>query len=634
MERFYEMREKEGRYVFSEWLKEHDLKKCLKPLGEYRPCPKAGDRAFWDHIPADIRTMALSYAEQYLGYEYPIVRASDFMNFYRKGDREANTRQHIERRQALRRLVIGECVEHKGRFMDDIIDGVWAICEESFWGLNAHNGVNADIEILPNTQDRYIDLFAGETASLLAYTQYLLGDELDAVTPMILQRVRAEIRERIILPFLHRRDFWWMGYTSHPVNNWTPWIISNMLAVFLLMEPDPDLRERCVKKACFCLDRFIGSYRPDGACDEGSHYWTKAGGSLFDCLDELYAATDGAFDFFKEPLIGNIVRYIAYCHIAGPYYVNYADGAPVLNELNYSLVYRYGKAVGDEQVMGLAARCHRPYEEELNIPLMRLLPAIMYDEEIRRCPLKDKAFRDAYLADNDVVFARDCEAEDGFFFSAKGGCNAESHNHNDVGSCIAYWKGVPLLIDLGVETYSRKTFSPQRYEIWTMQSSFHNCPEINGQMQFPGGEARAAAVQYSADKTHVRFEMDIAAAYPQEAGVEKYVRAYDLDRPEKDRWTLTIADEARFAREENQVALNFMTWKEPVLQPDGSLLIDLGGGALVEMRGEGLTPAVERYEFSDKRLSQAWTNGVVYRVRFPLSCGREGKAKVTLRPAK
>ena len=122
MERFHEMREKEGRYVFSEWLKEHDLKKCLKPLGEYRPCPKAGDRAFWDHIPADIRTMALTYAEKYLGYEYPIVRASDFMNFYRKGDREANTRQHINRRQALRRLVIGECVEHKGRFMDDIID--------------------------------------------------------------------------------------------------------------------------------------------------------------------------------------------------------------------------------------------------------------------------------------------------------------------------------------------------------------------------------------------------------------------------------------------------------------------------------------------------------------------------------
>lgn len=620
--------------MFSEWLKEHELKKCLKPLAEYRPCPKAADRSFWENLPRDIRAMALEHAEPYLGYGYPIVRASDFMNFYRKGDRSANSGQHFSRRQALRRLVIGECVEHKGRFMDDIIDGVWAICEESFWGVNAHNGVSADSEMLPNVQSRYIDLFAGETAALLAYTQYLLGDELDAVTPMILQRVRFEIRERIILPYLNRRDFWWMGYDrTRAVNNWTPWVTSNMLAVFLLMEPDGDLRARCVRKACFSLDRFLDAYKPDGACDEGAHYWTKAGLSLFDCLDELYAATGGAFDFFKEPLIGNIARYIAYCHIAGPYYVNYGDGAPILNELNYAQVYRFGRAVGDEQVMALAARCLRPYEEELNIPIMRLLPAIMVEEEARNCALKEKACRDAYLADNQVVFARDCDEEDGFFFSAKGGNNAESHNHNDVGSCIAYWKGVPLLIDLGVETYSRKTFSDRRYEIWTMQSGFHNLPDLNGTMQRPGRDARAEVVEYGAGEGSVRFALDIAAAYPAEAGVERYVRAYELDRPEKGRWTLVIDDEMRFAREKNEAVLNFMTWKEPVPQPDGSLLITLGDGAQAVMSCGDCEPVVEKYEFPDTRLRQAWTDGTVYRTRFVCACGRQGRVRVTLRPA-
>lgn len=61
----------------------------------------------------------------------------------------------------------------------------------------------------------------------------------------------------------------------------------------------------------------------------------------------------------------------------------------------------------------------------------------------------------------------------------KAGCNNDSHNHNDVGSVTLYRDGRPLLVDIGVETYSKKTFSAQRYEIWTMQSSWHNLPEFD-----------------------------------------------------------------------------------------------------------------------------------------------------------
>jgi hypothetical protein len=36
------------------------------------------------------------------------------------------------------------------------------------------------------------------------------------------------------------------------------------------------------------------------------------------------------------------------------------------------------------------------------------------------------------------------------------------------------------------ETYTRKTFSSQRYEIWTMQSGYHQLPKINGVDQMQG----------------------------------------------------------------------------------------------------------------------------------------------------
>ena len=47
-------------------------------------------------------------------------------------------------------------------------------------------------------------------------------------------------------------------------------------------------------------------------------------------------------------------------------------------------------------------------------------------------------------------------SERGFYVAAKGGHNAESHNHNDVGSFIVYADGYPALIDVGVEAYTAK----------------------------------------------------------------------------------------------------------------------------------------------------------------------------------
>ncbi|MFR6092659.1 MAG: heparinase II/III family protein [Faecalibacterium prausnitzii] len=43
---------------------------------------------------------------------------------------------------------------------------------------------------------------------------------------------------------------------------------------------------------------------------------------------------------------------------------------------------------------------------------------------------------------------------------AKFGSNGDSHNHNDTGSITVYKDGRPFLIDIGVESYTQKTFSP------------------------------------------------------------------------------------------------------------------------------------------------------------------------------
>ena len=64
----------------------------------------------------------------------------------------------------------------------------------------------------------------------------MLRDELDAYSKGIGKRVFAELNKRIFQPYLTRTDFWWMGFTGQPVNNWNPWVNTNVLMTALYSE--------------------------------------------------------------------------------------------------------------------------------------------------------------------------------------------------------------------------------------------------------------------------------------------------------------------------------------------------------------------------------------------------------------
>ena len=69
-------------------------------------------------------------------------------------------------------------------------------------------------------------------------------------------------------------------------------------------------------------------------------------------------------------------------------------------------------------------------------------------------------------------------------FAARGGCNGESHNHNDVGSFILSIDNSQLLIDMGGRPYTRQYFEDGvRYTFLETSSRGHNAPIINGKYQ-------------------------------------------------------------------------------------------------------------------------------------------------------
>jgi hypothetical protein len=460
---------------------------------------------------------------------------------------------------------------------------------------------------LPDTGEPVVDLFAAETSGLLAWTNYLVGNLLGNVSPLLPERIRLEVDRRILTPCLARDDFWWMGFSDRQVNNWDPWICSNWLASALLLERDSERRASAVSKILHCLDNFLNGYADDGGCDEGPGYWGRAGASLFDCLELLHAATGGRCNGFALPLVHQIALYICRAHIYNEWYTNFGD-APARVFSNGDLIYRFGKRLGDERLMAHGAFCAFARDEKA-IPddnIGRQLPALFNLAELRKAPRAQALFRDAWLPGIQVMTARVREGSaEGLYLAAQGGDNGQSHNHNDVGNFVVFADGMPAIIDVGVETYTAKTFSPQRYDIWTMQSAYHNCPTIDGVMQSAGRQFAATEVTYRADEREAGLRMNLAKAYPAKAHLAFWYRTLRLDRVAN---MVEVTDEYRLTQPAGVITLTLMTPCAAQVSGAGIISLPMASGQPVRVAFDArlFHVSVEKIPIDDPQLRHSW----------------------------
>ena len=176
-----------------------------------------------------------------------------------------------------------------------------------------------------------------------------------------------------------------------------------------------------------------------------------------------------------------------------------------------------------------------------------------------------------------------------------------------MGTCILAIDNIPLLIDAGVGTYTKKTFSSERYTIWTMQSNYHNLPIINGQPESFGTQYHATQVR--ADEKRFIFTADIAKAYPEEAAVDSWIRAYQL---QKNR--LVITDDYRLKMKKAPNQLNFMTWGNVDISEKGRIKLHINKvKATLSYDANVFKPTVEAVELTDQRLSKVWGDRI-YRI--------------------
>lgn len=646
--------------------------------------PKACNRAAWNKLPDNLKKDAVASGEKYLGYTYPQITAQDYMRFSKDGNRSEFEKKYFDRREALNQLVVAECVEGKGRFLPDIINGVFLLCEESGWNLPPHNGYCRDRGLLP-LPDRtrpIIELFACETGAQLAVTRYLLWEQFDSIDPSISERIDTELYERIFVPFF-TVHYWWMGNKDEPMCNWTSWCIQNVLitAVYsgmfaseaefsqfhrtpvhdelfafthdrriwiqqLILHTKPALidlytedhvpfyskvqtadwqsnlkvlQKLLLLQCSYSLDCFLKDYGEDGCCEEGALYYGHAGLCLFQALNLMNVASNHYYDtLMLQPKIRNIASYILNVHVSGNQYINYADCSPVLSKCG-AREYLFGKMTKQPELMTFAAKSYFEPQDKLeiisnDINLFYDVQQLFTYQEMLQWNNQGNSIRhsDCYYKSNGLFIVHDKTMT----LAVKAGGNNDSHNHNDTGSLTLYKNGSPYLIDLGVETYSGKTFSSERYEIWTMQSAWHNLPTINGYMQLNGSSYHSTNVETCLEGESPYIQMELQNCYPIEAGIRRYVRNVTMNRDQniilRDTWDESVHDGY----------LSLLTYECPRWE-HSHLKIGTLGTIQISDHGEII---IEEVPIKDPRLAIAWKHSV-YRIKIPI-CGDEIRLEI------
>ena len=145
-----------------------------------------------------------------------------------------------------------------------------------------------------------------------------------------------------------------------------------------------------------------------------------------------------------------------------------------------------------------------------------------------------------------------------------------------------------------------------------MRSPYHNLPTVNGVEQAAGRRFEALDCRARAGEK-AEFSLNIAKAYPAEAGIGEWRRTISLDRGQR---KAAVVDEARFTGSSNRVEFTLMTPCAVAVKQPGVLALDGGtglGGKAIVRHDAALAVKVEEIQVTDARLKPIW-GAKLYRI--------------------
>lgn len=482
----------------------------------------ASDRTHWDKL-AQTKNgkAAIKLAEATLSEKYPDCPDEVYLECTRTGNRTNYQKLYNQRTTMLSRLLIGECLENKGRFIEKIIEGVNLICDERSWVMPAH-----DLKLTNfNKTYLYVDLGSGYRAFLLSYVSNWLNDKLPQE---VKDRIFAECKKRIFDPYERtnndpdpkkRVGHWW--YDSR--NNWNSVCHCDVVRAALAIEKDVMMRAKFIAAAERGVPYALEGYTNDGYCSEGIGYWNYGYGHHMQLALSVRNATGGKIDFCADPKTKKIMEYGYFNQPEPGCGLNFADGGGNPSPLVQAMGTLVWPEIYDSRTEALplingsvsefSLRAFGQLKQSNRKGGFDTLPSVTWFENAQ------------------VLVSRgvDKESKKRFVLAAKGGHNAELHNHNDVGAYNIYLNGKIMSGDPKGEIYTRRTFSKDRYVSKVLNSYGHPVPVVAGKLQSPGRKFEAKIVSSAFAPEKDVLVVDLTKTYEAKE-LKSLVRTFTYDK--------------------------------------------------------------------------------------------------------
>lgn len=462
----------------------------------------------------------------------PFLPIEGYFKYLSEGDRLIFENHYFDRRRQLAALGMAYWLKKEKAVKELLEQLIWEICNEYTWALPAHLPIVSGM--YSGESPEWLDLFAAETGQALSELIEIVGEDL---SPMIRQRIFTEVNRRIFEPLENRNWEWELKE-----NNWSSVIGGAIgLSVLSLLPKNDSRQKQLIERLDIAMQSYLRGFGSDGACVEGVGYWAYGFGYFIYYAQKLAEVT-GDTTYLELAKVKKIAEFPYYTMITPGIYVPFSD---------YSKV---------ELPTGLVSFCHDYFQ--VSVPSMKEVNAFDSDHCYRFAHI----YRNLIWNQPLIYRTKNQETNQWFedvqwwiknnelsYFAVKGGDNAESHNHLDVGHFIFGTKEQLFLTDLGAGEYTKDYFSESsRYHIFPNSAQSHSVPQINGAWQQPGSVGSRLL-----EKDTVSAKLDLSDIYLN-ARLNEYHRNYSIIGQK-----VTIKDTFDFTKEKNQVIENFITQIRP-----------------------------------------------------------------------
>lgn len=462
--------------------------------------PKARTPEFWQRIRENDQylsnIMKVYQRDRY--DEIPSIPFHVWQHFYKTGDRNQYTSYCYRSRRYLSSVALLALIyPEEPKYLAELEDVIWAICEEFSWVCPAH------VHFAEDGERTYIDLFSADTASALAEISSLLKDRLDH---RVVRRIQEAIDQKIVDNFEKYPMNW--EWTD---NNWAAHCAFHVGVALAYLHPDKF--EKYIPRLWKAMQSYIGGFADDGTCLEGIGYWGMGMSSFTWFMDMVLQFTQGKVDLFYGEEKDKIAKMAAYCqspYLKGGTVISFSDcdraGGKVSASLYFYLHKKYPHEVGGLELRHLGFSCGA---DDNFCSSLRGFYYIEDALEIAKTMENKKGaeLREFYFPSSGQVIIN----KQKYSLAVKAGHNDECCGHNDVGHFILSTDVGQVFCDLGYGSYSREYFdSKTRYLEFGAGSDGHSVPIINGAYQKQGVE-HCGTISHSGSI----IELEFSKAYGQ-----------------------------------------------------------------------------------------------------------------------